>query len=97
VDEIPEIQLSMNPGTPEARGVIGFKWNTSAGRTHKIGGRPDWIQGDETPECPHCFSKMTFYGQFDSLGDKVSLGDCGGIYVFACMGCLSTRSVLQSG
>ena len=51
MDEIPEIQLTMNPKSPEARGIIGFKWNSTAGRAHKIGGQPDWLQGDETPEC----------------------------------------------
>jgi hypothetical protein len=96
VDEIPEIELTMNPKTPEARGVIGFKRNASAGKRHKIGGKPDWLQGDETPECSQCFKKMTFYGQLDSLGDRVALGDCGKIFVFVCTDCLSTQSILQS-
>ena len=97
MDKIPEIQLTMNPKTPEARSVIGFKWNSTAGGSHKIGGHPDWIQGDETPECSQCFQPMTFYGQLDCLGDDVPLGDCGRIFVFVCMDCLSTQSILQCG
>ncbi len=97
MDEIPEIQLTMNPKTPAARAVIGFKWNSTAGRAHKLGGQPDWLQSDETPECTSCFKKMTFYGQLDCLGDQVALGDCGRIFVFVCFDCLSTQSVLQCG
>ena len=92
-----EIPLVMNPKTTEARSVIGFKWNAKAGRGHKMGGEPDWIQSDATPECSRCFTKMTFYGQLDCLGDRVALGDCGKIYVFVCMDCLSTQSILQCG
>ncbi|MCD6051599.1 MAG: hypothetical protein K0Q55_3008 [Verrucomicrobia bacterium] len=97
MNKIPEIPLVMNPMTPEARGVIGFKWNDEAGKGHKIGGEPGWIQGDETPECSQCFTGMTFYGQLDCLGDEVALGDCGRIFVFVCMDCLNTQSVLQCG
>ena len=97
MDEIPEIQLTMNPKSSEARGIIGFRWNSTAGGAHKIGGQPDWIQGDETPECSQCFKRMTFYGQLDCLGDQMALGDCGRIFVFVCMDCLSTQSVLQCG
>jgi hypothetical protein len=96
MDEIPEIPLILDPKTPAAKAVIGFEWNDTNGRAHKIGGQPDWIQGEDTPECPSCFKKMAFYGQLDCLGDKVPLGDCGRIYVFVCMDCYSTQSVLQS-
>jgi hypothetical protein len=97
MDEIPEIPLTLSPKTAEARSVIGFKWNSTAGGGHKIGGQANWLQSDETPECPNCFTRMTFYGQLDCLGDKVPLGDCGRIFVFVCMDCLTTQSVLQSG
>ena len=94
MDEIPEIPLVMDPQTPEARSMIGFKW-TDAGGAHKLGGRPEWKQEDETPDCLACSKRMTFYGQLDCLGDEVSLGDCGRIYVFVCLECLTTHSILQ--
>ena len=97
MDEIPEIQLTMNPKTPEARAAIGFKWNSTAGRAHKLGGQPDWLQSEDPPECSSCFKKMTFYGQLDCIGDQVALGDCGRIFVFVCLDCLSTQSLLQCG
>ena len=96
MDEIPEIPLVLDPKTPEAKAIIGFEWNDTNGRAQKIGGRPDWLQGEDTPECPSCFKKMTFYGQLDCLGDKVPLADCGRIFVFVCMDCYETKSVLQS-
>ena len=94
--EIPEISLVMNPRTPAAKAVIGFKWNDAAGKAHKLGGSPDWLQGDHTPDCPACAKKMTFYGQLDCIGDSVSLADCGRIFVFACFECNETKSILQS-
>jgi len=97
METIPEIELIMNPKSPEARSVIGFQWNSTAGRAHKIGGHPDWLSTEDTPVCNQCSNKMTFYGQLDCLGDSVPLGDCGRIFVFVCMDCLATRSVLQCG
>jgi uncharacterized protein YwqG len=94
--KFPEIHLIMSPQTPEAKAVIGFEWNNQAGLNPKLGGDPDWQQGDETPNCS-CSQPMTFYGQLDCIGDEISLGDCGTIYVFVCMDCLETKSVLQCG
>jgi len=94
--EIPEIPLVMNPQTPAAKAAIGFKWNDTVGKAHKLGGTPDWIQGDHTPNCQECGGKMTFYGQLDCIGDDIALADCGCIYVFACFDCNETKSILQS-
>ena len=99
--KIPEIKIVLNPETDEAKRAIGFKWagEDSEGRTvgcrHKIGGEPDWLQSDESPDC-ECGKKMAFYGQFDSIGDEFCLGDCGIIYVFVCFDCFTTKSILQS-
>ncbi len=99
--KIPEIKLVLNPETNEAKNALGFKWagQDSEGRTvgerNKIGGKPDWLQYDETPSC-ECGKEMVFYGQFDSLGDDICLADCGMIYVFVCADCLTTESILQS-
>ncbi len=96
MDRIPEILLIMSPQTEEAKSIIGFELTKKAGTSHKLGGGPDWVQGDDTPTCS-CGKVMTFYGQLDCIGDEVSLGDCGMIYVFVCMDCLETKSVLQCG
>jgi hypothetical protein len=95
--QIPEIPLVMDPQTPEAHAAITFRWNLRAGKRHKLGGAPDWIQDDDTPSCPDCAKPMTFYGQLDGIGDEIVLGDCGMIYVFFCFDCGTTQSVFQCG
>lgn len=86
----------MNPETPEAMAAVGFRWaGDEIGKRHRLGGTPNWIQGDETPNCS-CGERMTFYGQLDSIGDQIILGDCGMIYVFVCFDCLKTKSLVQS-
>ena len=95
---LPEIPLALDPQTPEARAVIGFKWaGGTVGRRHKLGGSPDWLQAADASACPDCKQAMTFYGQLDSIGDQISLADVGMIYVFVCFECNETISVLQSG
>lgn len=97
MDPIPEIQLTPTPATEEGRAALGFKWaGREAGTRHKLGGAPDWIQGDMTSKC-ECGNVMQFYGQLDSIGDEFCLADCGMIYVFVCPDCWTTSSVLQSG
>ncbi len=79
-----------------------------SGERTKLGGKPDWIQGEETPICKRCRQPMTFVGQIDSIGAAESplghslnkagaflFADCGMIFVFWCRGCNDTRSVLQ--
>jgi hypothetical protein len=95
--DIPEIPLVPQPETEPARRALGFKWaGDEMGKRHKLGGRPDWIQGDVTPDCPACDAEMTFYGQLDSIGDSVCLADCGMVYVFVCFDCYETTAVIQS-
>ena len=81
------------------------------GQRTKLGGEPDWIQNEETPSCPYCYTAMTFISQIDSvehqsksnphsvnaLSDdrKWMFGDVGMIYVFFCFECTSTTSVSQ--
>ena len=93
--QIPEIRVSLNPDSDEAKAAIGFKQNSAAGKATKLGGDPEWIQGDEWPTCD-CGEKMTFYGQLDSIGDQYCLADCGMIFVFVCFDCFETKSVLQT-
>ena len=79
----------------------------------KLGGEPTWEQGEEHPECPSCFTKMSFVGQIDSIehwsnknpnsvnplkGEQdFMFGDVGLIYVFFCFDCLQSKSVFQCG
>jgi len=94
--KIPAIPLVLAPETEEARAAMGFQWaGPDIGQRHRLGGEPDWIQGDDTPACT-CGKPMTFYAQLDSVGDSVCLADCGMVYVFVCWDCFETKSVLQS-
>ncbi len=96
--EIPEIRLIAAPETDEARKIVGFKWaGADVGNRHKLGGSPDWLQDPDVLMCSGCHKQMDFYGQLDSIGDKVCLADCGIIYVFICHDCYTTQTVLQSG
>ena len=81
------------------------------GSRSKLGGSPDWDQGDETPKCRDCRQIMSFIGQIDSIEHHCSknphrqnfdkqqymFGDVGMIYVFFCFDCLTTKSVFQCG
>ena len=65
------------------------------GMRTKLGGKPDWIQNDETPECPDCDDTMWFVGQIDSLDAAYGaprkkdfmFGDAGMLYIFFCFDC----------
>lgn len=37
------------------------------GLRSKLGGKPDWAQGDESPWCRRCQKAMTFVAQIDSM------------------------------
>jgi len=79
------------------------------GRRTKLGGDPEWIQGDETPHCTRCGSKMTFIAQIDSVehlsrhnphsrefkDQQWMFGDVGMIYVFYCFKCCRSANVEQ--
>ncbi len=53
-DEIPEIPLKMSLDTEEAKQFAKFEWCDHT-PNHKIGGKPDWINGDqENPSCQDC-------------------------------------------
>lgn len=94
--EIPPFKLIPEPLTAEATALPPFKWaGGDIGRRHRLGGRPDFIQSPNVPECT-CGKKMTFYAQLDSINDEFVLADCGMIYVFVCFDCFEAKSVLQS-
>src|SRR5438045_2956071 len=93
-DKFPETRLVARPATlgGKLEAILGLA-KIGQGRLHKIGGEPDWIQDDETPQC--CGRPAIFYGQLGSLGGKYDLIDNGIIYVFICRKCLKTHSVFQ--
>jgi len=95
--QIPEIKLKPFAETAEAREALGFRFAAEkVGRRHKIGGQPTWLQAPAIPNCESCQQPMSFYGQLDSIGDRIVLADCGIVYVFVCFGCFTSQSVLQS-
>ena len=74
-----------------------FQWaSDEVGNRFKIGGIPDFIQGEDYPTCNCCKKEMTFYSQIDSLNDEFIIADCGLIYVFVCFKCNQTQSFIQS-
>ena len=86
-------------------------WIQALGRRSKLGGEPDWVQSDETPECVACHKPMTFVGQIDSIEHNESanphrrdygkqdymFGDVGMFYIFFCFDCIDTKSIFQCG
>jgi hypothetical protein len=93
-ETFPEIELIRRPRSVEAERLMRHEYApVGVGDRNKLGGHPDWVQGEEWPEC--CGKRMTFYGQLDSVGDDIHLGDCGLIYVFVCFDCFSTKSLMQ--
>ncbi len=96
LEALPEIPLRMTPETSKAKAVVAGDFGYSpAGDRHKLGGKPDWLQGDETPDCPECEEPMEFYAQLDNLGSVEGLRDGGMIYVFLCRECYTTEALLQ--
>jgi uncharacterized protein YwqG len=83
------------------------------GQRTKLGGEPDWEQGDEHPDCPSCGTPMSFVAQIDSIehwarknpngrdplkkDQDFMFGDVGIIYVFFCFDCLESKSAFQCG
>jgi hypothetical protein len=60
----------------------------------KLGGRPVWLQGDETPQCS-CGRKMTLVVQIEYYaGGGINFGDAGVGYAFACTRCKNKAKFL---
>jgi hypothetical protein len=97
MEKFPEIKLKMVPGTEEAKSIIGYTPALEEiGTRHKLGGVPDYVQEEDWPKCPSCHSKMSFYGQLDSVGSNMTIADCGMIYVFLCFDCYEAKAIVQS-
>ena len=94
---IPPFRLVPHPLDEAARNLPEFKLAPKEiGHRHKLGGHPDFLQGENWPDCPDCAERMTFYAQLDSINDEFCIADCGMIYVFICFGCFETKSIIQS-
>jgi hypothetical protein len=95
--KIPPFKLALQPLNEEAQKLEKFKWaGDDIGDRNKLGGAPNFLQGDEYPICDHCKKRMDFYAQLDSLNDEFIIADCGMIYVFMCFECVETKSIIQS-
>lgn len=66
---------AIESGTP-SRGILGC-----------LAGEPEWVQGDETPECPGCERPMILAAQLEEgpdHGTAMNFGGGGCAYVFVC-------------
>ncbi|MDQ8703197.1 hypothetical protein RCO28_11965 [Streptomyces sp. LHD-70] len=56
----------------------------------RLGGEPEWIQGDGTPDCPSCHAPMTFTASLEEGHHHRTAANFGGggrSYVFGCAPC----------
>ncbi|KOU87074.1 MULTISPECIES: hypothetical protein [unclassified Streptomyces] len=74
---VPAADLS-SAGAPEGRAVLG-----------SLGGEPDWLQYDETPDCPACARPMGFAVGLREGPDPVTAMNFGSgrAYAHVCGGC----------
>jgi hypothetical protein len=99
--QLPEIRVILKRVRPGER-AVSLDYPDNLGLRTKLGGEPDWIQGDNAPQCESCGEPMTFVAQIDSiehdnkhnplrrdcLGNQdYMFGDVGMIYVFYCFDC----------
>jgi hypothetical protein len=114
MDTLPEFRVTLTrlKEGETAYPTEGAHYEYQGQRT-KLGGKPDWVQNDNTPNCPHCRAPMIFVSQIDSVehywdsnphsvhvlsdDQKWMFGDVGMIYVFFCFDCTTTSSVFQCG
>ncbi len=92
--EIPKVKLITYPETDEAKAIVGYKWNETAGTRYYLGGKPEGLNEADFPVCESCSNKMTFYAQIDSIGDKFDLADCMVIHNFVCFDCFTVKAQL---
>lgn len=106
VPVFPELEVTLKPKA----GRQAEEDEPEPGFRTKLGGKPQWIQSDATPICEVCGKAMTFVAQIDSIAhqdtrlgqllakeESFMFADVGMIYVFWCVGCNVTQSVVQCG
>ena len=93
IDQVPTIRLRRD----DSNKAIYFPNSNDDdfGKRSKIGGRPNWIQGNNTPNCADCKNAMTFYGQLDSINEQYAIADAGMLYLFYCFKCNKAKIVMQ--
>jgi hypothetical protein len=75
--------------------LVAVPAGKKAGRKSKLGGEPNWIQSDSTPDCPRCDAPMAFAAQLAS--DKhIAYSDMGLLYAFVCPECKILATLIQS-
>jgi uncharacterized protein YwqG len=95
----------------EGERAVPLDYPDNLGLRSKLGGAPDWVQGEDWPSCPRCNARMTFIAQLDSMehasqhnqnridpihGDQhFMFGDVGMLYVFFCEECMEPKTVVQ--
>ncbi len=108
-DQLPEIRVSLQRVGAGER-AVPLDYPDNLGIRTKLGGTPDWIQGDDTPECSSCGQPMTFVAQIGSIEHDnkhnplrrdcltkkdYMFGDVGMIYVFYCFQCCQAAAMEQ--
>lgn len=82
-----------------AREEWGNRGGNSLGNVlGQLGGRPDWLQDDETPACPSCTRSMNLVAQFEEGPDHataMNFGGCGTAFAFACGPCTQAAFLWQ--
>lgn len=63
----------------------------------RLGGRPDWLQGDETPGCPACTRPMDLAAQLEEGPDHSTAMNFGGgtAFAFMCAPCVQAAFLWQ--
>jgi putative addiction module component (TIGR02574 family) len=108
--KLPEIRVILQRVAPGER-AVALDYPDSLGVRTKLGGEPDWAQGDQTPRCDSCGIPMTFVAQIDSIEhdnrhnplrrdcrgghQDYMFGDVGMIYLFYCFDCGQTACLEQ--
>jgi hypothetical protein len=62
----------------------------------QLGGRPSWVQSNETPSCDQCKGSMAFIAQLEEGPDHQSAMNFGGgcAYIFQCEHCDASAKML---
>ncbi len=102
-EPFPEVRVILQRLEPGQK-AVELDYPNNLGKRTKLGGLPDWIQGDQTPVCPACGAVPAFIAQIDSIDydgygrkdEAYMFGDVGMIYVFYCLECGDTVSLSQS-
>ncbi|MFJ9821531.1 hypothetical protein ACIRU3_41065 [Streptomyces sp. NPDC101151] len=64
----------------------------------RLGGAPDGLQDDETPDCPRCAARMAFTAELEEGHDFATSANFGGGgrgYVFSCTPCRQASFLWQ--